>query len=148
MKRLLSIIISIAVLSCNSNDHSNSDSRLTSHDSRLVTPTYQETKMTLEQKEKANPFGFLQVNYTYRKNLIGQWVLEGTVTNKATLATYKDLVLKISYYSKTKTLMNSEQQIIYDYFKPNSNQKFKLKTFGVQSADALEVALLDASAVN
>lgn len=104
--------------------------------------------MTLEEQEKANPMGFLKAACTYRKNIIGEWVLEGTVTNTAKLATYKDIVLKIVYYSKTKTQIGTEEKIVYDYFKPNSTQQFKVKSFGYEGTESIGFQILSASPVN
>ena len=112
------------------------------------TPFYQDTKMTLEQKEKANPLAFLSAAGTYRKNLISEWVLEGSITNTATLATYKDIVLRIFYYSKTKTVIGTEQKTIFDFFKPNNTQKFKIKSFGFEGTESLGFQVLSASPAN
>ena len=121
-------------ISCNSNNNSY--------------PSYQSTKMSLEEKEKDYPTSFLRGNITYRKNLIGEWVLEGTITNTATLAIFKDVILKISYYSKTQTPIGIEEKTLYDYFKPNSSQNFKIKTFGPEGTTTLNFQILSASQVN
>ena len=96
MNKLFFVLPVITILSCES--HNNSQTSEPSNPQ-----TYQEKKMTLEETEKANPTDFLKVTGTYRQNLIDQWVVEGSVTNSASVATYKDVVLDIVYFSKTQT---------------------------------------------
>ena len=108
--------------------------------------TYEEARLTLEQQETLYPTTFLTVDGTYRKNLIGEWVMVGTVGSSATIATYKDVVLTISYYSKTQTLLGTETQTIYDYFTPGNQVKFKLKSFGYKGAKSIGLAVSNAVA--
>ena len=138
MKILLIAVCLFFFVSCNSNSNSNSQ----------PTPSYQKAKMTLQEQENSNPTGFLKAACTYRKNIIGEWVLEGTITNSATLATYKDIVLRIVYYSKTRTQIGTEEKTLYDYYKPNSTQKFKIKSFGYEGTESIEFQILSASPVN
>lgn len=138
MKILLCLISSIFFFSCDSNNNSTSPTN----------SSYEETKMTLEEQENSNPLGFLEAKGTYRKNLIDQWVLEGTITNTATLATYKDVILRIVYYSKTNTEMGAEDKTIFEYFKPKSKQEFKVKTNGFDNAKSIGFQILSANTAN
>jgi len=76
------------------------------------TSSYDNAKLTLEQQETLYPTSFLTTDGTYRRNLIGEWVMEGSVTSIAAVANYKDVVLTINYYSKTNTLIGSEQHTL------------------------------------
>lgn len=137
MKIKLSINIilffSISLISCDSGYADSS------------TLTYEEAKLTIEQNEKLYPLNFLDVDGTYRKNFIGEWVLEGKINSKATLAKYKDVVLDIRYYSKTETLLGNDRKVIYDYLAPGSNIKFKIKTFGPKGAQTVGINVADAA---
>ena len=106
---------------------------------------YQDTKMSLEEQERQNPTSCLSVDGTYRKNLIGEWVIEGEISNTATLATYKDVVLEINYYSKTKTHLGTEKEAIYEYFPAGQAKKFKIKSFGYKGASAIGLNIINAS---
>ncbi|MEJ8802130.1 hypothetical protein [Pontibacter sp. H249] len=110
--------------------------------------SYEEAKLTLEQQEQMYPTNFLTADGTYRRNLIGEWVIEGTVGSTATIAKYKDVVLTISYYSKTQTLLGTEQQTIYDYFSPGNKVKYKFKSFGFKGAKSIGIDVLGAAATN
>ena len=71
---------------------------------------------------------FLSTNGTYHDQFIGsKVVLEGTITNSATLANFKDVVLEVKYYTKTKTFISSENIIIYEYFPARNSKSFKIK---------------------
>ena len=118
------------LLSCNSNTSS---------------PTYEDTKQTLLEKEKSTPTIFLEVTGTYRKNLIDQLVLEGTISNNATLATYKDVVLNITYYSKTQTELGSEEKTVFDFFKPATKKDFKIKVSGYQETESVGLDIISAT---
>jgi hypothetical protein len=48
-------------------------------------------------RERAEPAKFLHVNFTWRKNMIRQSVVEGTLANRASLASYRNIVLRITY---------------------------------------------------
>ncbi|MCK4664130.1 MAG: hypothetical protein KAT68_14780 [Bacteroidales bacterium] len=113
------IVLTLGLTSCNSGS------------------SYQETKMTLEDKEKQNPTAFLLTDGTYRINLLGEWVLEGTISNSATIATYKDVVLKVDFYSKTETHLGSERHAIYEYFSAGQTKNFKIKTFGYKGTNSI-----------
>ncbi|EJF08897.1 hypothetical protein O71_18186 [Pontibacter sp. BAB1700] len=110
--------------------------------------SYEEAKLSIEQQEKLYPLNFVDVDGTYRKNFIGEWVLEGKINSTATLAKYKDVVLDIKYYSKTETLIGRDREIIYDYLAPGSNVKFKIKTFGPKGAKSVGIDIADAATAN
>jgi transmembrane sensor len=58
------------------------------------------------EKERLNPKQFLSTQYTWRKNQINQSVIEGKLRNTATLAEYRNIVLKVTYtnpYKKSTT---------------------------------------------
>ena len=121
------IVLTLGLTSCNSGS------------------SYQETKMTLEDKEKQNPTAFLSTDGTYRINLLDEWVLEGTISNSATIATYKDVVLNVAFYSKTETHLGSERHTIYEYFSAGQTKNFKIKTFGYKGTNSIGWSIESAS---
>src|SRR6185436_19592545 len=62
-------------------------------------------------------------------------IISGTITNSATLARYKDIVFKVSFYSQTKTLIDENSYVRYEYYEPNSSKKFTLR---VETPRAME----------
>lgn len=135
-KNLTFIFLIVFVTSCNyssSKDYKDS-------------PTYEVTKMSMEEQEKLNPVSFLSTDGTYRKNLLGKWVLEGTISNSATIATYKDVVLNVHFYSKTKTHLGTEKHVIYEFFLAGKAKSFKIKTMGYKGASTVGWDIKSASA--
>lgn len=110
--------------------------------------SYQETKITLEEKENRNPTSFLSTDGTYRENLLGEWVLEGSISNTATIATYKDVVLEIHFFSKTKTHLGTEKEVLYEYFPAGQTKNFKIKTYGYKGTNSIGWDIVSASIAN
>lgn len=90
--------------------------------------TYQEKVMTVEEIERAQPANFLSAGGTYNENLWGDKLkVHGKIKNNATVASYKDAVVRVTYYSKTKTALATKEYTIYDNFPPHSEVNFELK---------------------
>ena len=67
--------------------------------------SYNATKTALLHKEENDPPAFITVSGTSKKNIVGQTVVKGTLVNKASVATFKDVDIKLSFYSKTQALL-------------------------------------------
>lgn len=89
--------------------------------------SYIEQKMTISETEDSDPLRFLSVKGNYNESFWGtKFKLKGKVTNRATIADYKDLVVRITYYSKTKSVIGTKDYTIYQVFEPNKITSFKL----------------------
>jgi len=110
--------------------------------------SYQEEKMSIEEKEQAYPTDFLEADGTYRENIWGDKLkVNGTIENSATVATYKDATVRITYFSKTGTDLGSEDYIIWDIFTPHSTKKFTLKIKNYSNVNSIGWEVIDASIV-
>lgn len=87
-----------------------------------------ELRAELLVQEQRAPEEYLGVDGTYRRNFISQLVLEGDIVSKASLATYKDPVLSVTWYSKTQTEIGTQQYPVYEVLSPHGTTHFKLKT--------------------
>lgn len=114
------VIIAIIV-----NNYLNSgDSGSTNNDNQ----TYDEKVMTVEEIELSQPTTFLMADGNYNENFWGDKIkVHGVIKNTATVASYKDAIVRITYYSKTKTELGSKEYTIYDIFPAHSEVKFELK---------------------
>lgn len=125
---------------------------------RQKTPA--ELKAELKQQELLNPISYLDDKdvtlQPQRKKVRNAGLfrdaeyaddgalIEGYIINKATLAKFKDVVVKVTFYSQTKTLIDEKSYVFYEYYEPNSTKHFSLKidlpkaykTFGFQVTDA------------
>lgn len=107
---------------------------------------YEQTKETLEQTEKKNPKRFLTVEGHDRKNLLRQTVIKGTIINKATVASYKDIDVELSFFSKTGALLEKDHEVIYETIAPGSSKNFKTKYFAPKGTDSVALKIVAAKA--
>jgi major membrane immunogen (membrane-anchored lipoprotein) len=140
MKNLFPIIISasIILLSCN-----NSDTKKAAKEK----DSYEATRESLQDKETKNPQNFLTVSGHDRHNILGQTVVKGTVTNKATVASYKDVDVKLDFYSKTGTLLETDKETVFEIIGPGQSKNFKTKYFAPKGTDSVALAVTGAKVV-
>lgn len=134
---LSSVFLSL-LFSCNTDGEKKVDAEKSS---------YQETKKSLLIKEQKNPIIFLVVKGNDKRNLIGQTVIKGNIKNDATVATYKDVDLKLSFYSKTKALLETDKETIFELLPPGQSKNFKTKYFAPKGTDSVALEVLGAKVV-
>lgn len=136
MKKIfVAFILFITVYSCK-----NSDEKGKGKD----TDNYEKTKETLGEKEQRNPARFIQIDEKDRRNLFGQTVVKATITNNAKVCTYKDIELKLEFYSKTKVRLTEEKETIYEIIAPGGSTKFKSKYFAPKGTDSVAIKVIAA----
>ena len=100
--------------------------------------SYQEQVMTIEEIERATPTDFLSASGTYKETFWGdKFKVNCVITNKATVATYKDAVVRITYYSKTETALGSKDYTVYETFPPTSTKTVELKIDNYKDVSSL-----------
>jgi hypothetical protein len=107
--------------------------------------SYREKIMTVSEIEQSQPAKFLIAEGNYSQNFLGTKLkVHGLIKNKATVASYKDAVVKVTYYSKTKTKLGSENYTIYDTFGPHTTVPFELKIDNYQDVSTIGWEVIDA----
>ena len=114
-------------------------------ENKFDTKTYEQVKETLADKEKNNPARFLTAVSRHRKNIIGQTIVIGTLTNKATVCWYKDVELHLSFYSKTAVKLDEGMETVYENIGPGKTVKFKTKYFAPKGTDSVAVVVTKAT---
>lgn len=132
--RALCIALTIFLLACKDNSSNTGKGK----------DEYETTKESLEQVEQKNPARFLEIQIKDKKNIIGQTVVQGVISNNAKVVTFKDINLKFSYYSKTGTMLQQDRTVIYDSVAPGKSIKFKTKEFAAKGTDSVAVEILGA----
>jgi hypothetical protein len=100
--------------------------------------TYEEKKMTVEEMEKADPQKFLSASGTYRETFFGDsFKLNVVVKNNATVASYKDVVIRVNYFAKSKTVLGTKDYKIYEIFQPHSERTVKLKIENFKDVESI-----------
>ena len=148
---IISMFCIVLILGCNQNPQSNGTFNNASGHSANInqsnsqgnpnvqSSTYaekneQQLKEELFLSESSRPLDFLTVKYTWRMNLAGQTVLEGDVLNSASMARFKNVKIKVKFFSKTDVLLKEEIFTVMEFLKPKSSASFKVKFAGYPSA--------------
>ena len=124
---ILSIILSILILGCDNNS-TNQEIK----EEVVKQLTEEELKAQLKQKECNNPNDYLtgKLNWKgkYKNALslkINRITVDCNISNKATLATYKDINCNVKFISKTGSTVIEDEFVIYEFFKPNKTVSYK-----------------------
>ncbi len=110
--------------------------------------TAAELRAELLQREQSAPQEYLQVQGTHHRNFINQLVLEGDITNQATLALFKDPVLLVTWYSQTQTELGTQQYPIYELVPPQGKTHYKLKTAAPNEVATISIGIAGATAID
>ena len=133
-KTLCSLVLaSFFIISCNN-----------SNDEKKTANTYEKVKLTVEEIEKKNPERFLSATGYEKKNLIHQTVVKGTIVNNAKMVSFKDIDIKLSFYSKTGALLEEDHEMIYETIAPGDSKSFKTKFFAAKGTDSVAVKVVSA----
>ena len=106
---------------------------------------YEEKKASLEEIERDSPLKFLKIGGSHHGNLLNQTVVEGEVTNKATLVAYKNITVQISFLDKSGSVLEKEKDVLDDIVKPGSSTDFKIKTGHVKDANSVTFDIISAT---
>jgi hypothetical protein len=137
MKKLLALLFLFSFfIACKS----------TKKEKKFDTDSYEKVKETLADKEKNNPSKFLIASTRDRKNLIGQTVVITNITNTATVCWYKDIEIKVSFYSKTGVKLDEGTETVYENIGPGKTVKYKTRYFTPKGTDSATVIILKATA--
>ncbi len=111
--------------------------------------TPEQLRMELQLQEKQNPANYLKPDITMRKNLISERVFEGNISNTASTATFKDIVLEVSYLSKTESVISKEKFVIYEVIGPQKTISIKkIKTFVPSATEGFSLEVVSAIPVD
>lgn len=114
--------------SYSTNDNSESENYNTNNEVPQKKETYKQRVRSVEEIELSQPTKFLSADGKYNENFLGDKIkVHGVIHNTATVAWYKDAVVRVTYYSKTQTVLGTNDYTIYDEFSPQSDTKFELK---------------------
>lgn len=115
--------------------------------------TEAELRMELLSKEKNSPLTYLSLNQiNFEKKLLAfitnEASITGVVKNSASIAKYKDLRVRVNYYSATNTIFKSQDYVIYKYFPPQSHTPITLEVDFPDGFSKYGVEILGATPIN
>lgn len=107
--------------------------------------TYQEKVMTVKEIESSKPKFFLTAEGRYDKNLWGNKIkIHGIMKNTATVISYKNAVVRVTFYSNTKTKIGNQEYPLQETFPPGSETKFVLKIDNIKDIDSIGLTAISA----
>jgi len=138
MKKYFAVVILVAIFlfACNENDSLQQKKQ-----------SYEVTKKELLSKEQKDPTAFVSISGHNKKNIVGQTVVRGTLTNKASIAVFKDVDIKLCFYSKTKALLETDKETIFEILEPGESKDFKTKYFAPKGTDSVGLQVLSAKVI-
>ena len=109
-----------------------------SNDSLTRVDTYQEKVLTIKEIESSKPKKFLTAKGNYDKNFWGNKLkVHGIIKNTATVTTYKDAIVRVTFFSNTKATIGKMDHKIAELFPPQSETKFELKIDNYKDVDSI-----------
>ncbi len=86
-----------------------------------------EIKKKNKPKEAEKPTTSIKAKISWRKNLIGETVLTGTLNNTASNTNFKDPVILVTWLSKTNTILGETSYPLNEYIEAGKSVSYKLK---------------------
>ena len=99
----------------------------------------------LLQKEKQSPESYISNSNTWRKNIVGETVLEGTLSNASKMADFENIVLEVQWLSKTNTVMETKRLTVNEFIGAGKSVKYKLKSSGPSKFGNVRVSVVSAT---
>ncbi|MCB0845511.1 MAG: hypothetical protein KDE26_19815 [Bacteroidetes bacterium] len=109
--------------------------------------SYEEKLVDIKATEALQPEKFLQIEGTYRENLVGKTIIEGEVISAASQAVFKDIQIRVDFYSRTKSIISSENYVFYEVLNPNERKPFELRIKAPKAMNSLGLSVIGATPV-
>jgi hypothetical protein len=144
-KIILSIVIGLAFIGCAEKTQSVEDLRIELNNMEIKTP------LEYLKQDRINLFTLGRVEYGDPSGVVemidNDSMLWGRIINNASLATFKDIIMELSFYTSTSSLIIKDTITIYDFFTPGDSTKIKLSVMVPSKYDNYELKIIDAIGV-
>ncbi len=130
----------------NSGDLSFSERLVGNGSEREKTP--EEIKADLKEREEADVLKYLSLDYKLEPNLGIRARITGVVHNSASIATYKDAVIRMTFLTKTETVIGTEDKTMFEYLKPSSSKTFDWRIRTPNKTALIGLQIVNASVAN
>lgn len=108
------------------------------NNSEVTNENYIVKVMDLYSYESKNPTQFLNAEGKYREGFWGDtFVVNCTIKNSAKVSLFKDVILRVTYYSATNSAIGSEDYTIYKNFLPNSEKTVELEIKNYKDVESI-----------
>ncbi|MBL4664098.1 MAG: DUF4339 domain-containing protein [Flavobacteriaceae bacterium] len=118
---------------------------VTYNSSDLSPASYAEKRMSIEEIENADPIRFLSAKGKYNESFWGTKIkIRGSISNTATMADYKDVTVRVTYYSRTMSVLGSKEYTLYEVYKPRTTTPFRLDIANFKDVDTIRWEVISA----
>ncbi len=101
----------------------------------------------LKQQEQAAPMEYLSADGTYKENIWGSKLkIKCNLHNKATLTSYKDIGVQITFFTKANAELGSKEYTIYEVVAANSDKEVEMKIDTYEDVAKIEWKVISATA--
>jgi hypothetical protein len=100
------------------------------------------------QQERARPSSNFSVHASARVNFANEHVFEGYFINNAKYSAFKDIKLRVQFYSVTDKLLVQQDFDFYSYYYPNAKQNFKKKVKTPRQSSYYTINVVSATPYN
>ena len=108
--------------------------------------TPEELRQELYAKEKRKSKDYLTISYSLDRTMFsGKDVINGYITNSATMATFKDVVVKVTCLTGTGTELRQDDYVVYQYVYPGKSTSFQIKTVSPSGTKKIGVTVVSAT---
>ena len=102
-----------------------------------VRGTMQENKILIQ---KPNLF-------RHSKYATDGYIIKGMVKNKASIASFKDAVVRVTFLTETNTELATQNYNVYKYFMPHDTTSFELKVYPPEHTQNFTLQVIDALSI-
>ncbi len=110
----------------------------------------EELREELLNKEQESPSDYLTLSYKLDVKIhllkVSEDIINGTIYNSATMATFKDIVLKVKFLTNTDAVLDSKSYTLYEYVSPNGSKDFQIKVVSPSGTKKISAEIFKASA--
>jgi len=149
-KIFLFTVICIFFVISNCNKNSEFDKQLAENNNDISQSKQQiinemsiaELKNALRKKENETAISLISGKCVYLENLFSDKKIEITLKNAANVAIFKDIAFKLTYFSKTQSVIGEKEIVVYEYLNPQATIS---KTYKLN--DMPEEAILNSTTI-
>lgn len=170
MKPLSTIVQAIAVccifISCSGYPESETNQGQASVDPIKGSPSHPKTaaelRRELAETEASDPAGMLLISGTMQENKIlvqkpdffhhskyatDGYLINGIIKNKASIAQFKDAIVRVTFYTETRTELGYKDYPVYKYFLPHQVSPFELQVYPPENMKDFNLEVINATVV-
>ncbi len=111
-------------------------------------PEVQQLKTELGKKEASNPLEYLTVHGKMHNNLSGKKIIKGSITNMASIASYRDVHVSVTFLSAAENELATQQFIVNDFVTPNNKTNFRSVFKAPAETAGFRIKVLSAAAMD